>query len=359
MKYNIIFLSIFFLFIGCKSKGQQDDILNNKTYEHTEFEEIPYKSKVIKKGEKGYLINLIVDEMIFPITLIEENSLSFIKNEKKLSWNQIALNFSYDSSIEDALSQIKILYSKTNKFMFLFPSFGSEETIAYEILVYNDSKFQNLGVYTYDFSNISKITDGGFEINKTFWQKSTFSAKIKLNKVYLQSSNSGNVVDFDKPLETLNYHSIGTLNDDDINKLVGFSKTNEIINAIWRVNCGNTMTLLDISNNNAYISLYSINPTYINTTIKKSSANSYTYLLYFNSIESKEIFYDNKENLLQESISKEKPIAEVQFLDQNNAELNWIGLYNKDSKEYKFKNDNVFVLENSGKNPIRLIRCEE
>ncbi len=121
-------------------------------------------------------------------------------------------------------------------------------------------------------------------------------------------------------VESGNYESIkewrGNENDSHVN-----------INGVWRLECENDLTILDVVKEvEGSMSLYSFNRIYIKVRIKKIAGHNY-HIMYKN-IDFQEIYYEDKNSIVEGEISKEHPIAEIEILDKGKIKLNWIGLFN-------------------------------
>jgi hypothetical protein len=123
---------------------------------------------------------------------------------------------------------------------------------------------------------------------------------------------------------------------------------------LWRIDCGNALTTLDISNSDAYISIYS-NTVFINAHLESipNEDNNY-YIKFLN----QEDTYESTGNKIDaESISKEKSIGKLEFKN-NKLLLYWYGLFNEKTKRLEYDKNTPFDIEGENKKPSTLTKCE-
>lgn len=133
------------------------------------------------------------------------------------------------------------------------------------------------------------------------------------------------------------------------------SKSTIDLNGIWRVDCANTLTILDISKANAYVSIYS-NTVYINAKIHSSENEPNTYYLKFLNQDESSMTEENKIDI--KKISKNKDIGIILIVNNKLLKLYWYGLYNYESKTYEYDKNTPFDLESENQKPIELTKCE-
>lgn len=163
----------------------------------------------------------------------------------------------------------------------------------------------------------------------------------------------------------------GILNDDFLNfkkskkddestkeKLVDSNNQQTKITGLWRLGCEGDLTTFDINDNQGYLSLYSFNKIYINTTLRQTS-NPNEYNLFFKDTAFKQKYYDDYEFIENDNdISTKKPIGKIKIENNGKLLLEWTGLYNEKLKKLQFVNDFLLIRENGGNNPILLEKCE-
>lgn len=163
----------------------------------------------------------------------------------------------------------------------------------------------------------------------------------------LKENNSK--IDYNSILKSINDNLLKSENSKEV------LNQDENLNGIWRIDCKNALTTFEITNSNAYISLYS-NSIYINAKIESNPDEVNSFIIKFLNQEDNNGFDKNK--LDAENISKEKAIGKLRFKN-NKMILNWYGLYNIKTEETDFIEDFVMIKENSGKNPLTLTKCDE
>ena len=126
------------------------------------------------------------------------------------------------------------------------------------------------------------------------------------------------------------------------------------INGIWRVDCGNTLTTLEISNSNAYVSVYS-NTLFINSKISISDQEPNTYYLKFLNQDEFSTIEDSK--IDEKQMSKDKNIAKL-IVENKKLKLYWFGLFNLKTNKVEFNKNTPFELESENQNPVILNKCE-
>ncbi len=125
----------------------------------------------------------------------------------------------------------------------------------------------------------------------------------------------------------------------------------------WNVDCDSSITEFDINENNeVFISLYSDNAIYINCELKKSSINN-RYDLFFKNVDSQQYYYDDKKNIKEEEISREKSIASIKIINNETIEMDWKGLYNLKTKKLDFVDNFILKKEYHNVNTIILKKC--
>lgn len=129
------------------------------------------------------------------------------------------------------------------------------------------------------------------------------------------------------------------------------------LNGLWRLNCENSLTTFDISDNKGYLSLYSDNTIYINVEIINIENKVGEYDIRFKNTESQQNYNGDKKNIIDNEISKSENIGRL-VLKNDKLLLYWKGLYNDNFKKLEFEQDFVLIKENEGKNPIILSKCE-
>jgi hypothetical protein len=211
----------------------------------------------------------------------------------------------------------------------LYHNWGQEFDIVKKI-----SFKKNKNIYSIKEFNTNTNENNIFQI-----EKSSEAYYLKINdEIFIDSLQSKKIRLIEQPLKDCG--------DDD-------KKSSSNLNGVWRVDCANTLTVLDISNSDAYLSLFS-NTIFINAKIE-SVPNNNTYLLKFLNQENNYVSDENKLDV--ENISKEKSIGKLEIKD-NKLILYWYGLYNQKTEKLNFVEDFVMTKENSGKNTMVLTKCD-
>lgn len=189
-KNNLIKLVILLLYVitALNCKGQNND--NNKLYIKNEIENsISYDEVIfVKDGyydteKESRRLNINYKNYSFKFKFIQDVSfIEYYINDKMISdWKQIAYNFSYNSSLEEAEDKIRILYSEINlEGLLLLPGYSSEYP---SFIVY---KFNKEG-FTYLYNTKIKDADAkkiGFEYLTKEWNSATFKV-VKINNEYI------------------------------------------------------------------------------------------------------------------------------------------------------------------------------
>lgn len=265
-------------------------------------------------------------------------------NEKGISsWHIVNFNFSYDTSLDDALKSIHLLTKKNQSNGYLmFPS-ASEQYATYYLYKYSQNLIEYIGIYEDDSFGSVK---GEFIYNETqhdLYIQNEAKDIRRLKLINVQSENiSEDVIEKEKKIIT------GQLVDSYPSNLKGY----------WQTGCGNKFTELTVNNSEGYLSLNSVNAIYIKLKIEKLGMDN-KYILKYAGIGSQQNYYKDGLKIIEGEISKDKIIGNMVIQKDGKALLNWIGLYNikKQSLEFTGK-DFSLIRESGGKNPILLEKCD-
>lgn len=331
-KITILIILFSFLLINCQKKPilKNDKIDNIGLYNNQDFyKEAKFDIKKIKSvnNTEMYLLHH------YKIALNSESEkATIIINNKTYPLN---LNFTYDTDLENALSNIKIFEDRKSNVLIFIPTFGSNDEYTYQLLlVKNNLLYENTISYSV-FNNSSmqkKIVIN--EENELF--------NIRIGKVNIKTK-------FIKQLTNLSNQGVVTKEEKSFPSNLKGS---------WAVNCQNELTELNINKNEGFLSLYDFNAIYINLKVEKSSKKD-EYVLKFASTSSQRDYYKNMLMIVDEDISKDDIIGKLVIKKDGKGELYWSGLYNIKRKKLEFVgNDFLLIKENGGKTPLILEKCE-
>lgn len=135
----------------------------------------------------------------------------------------------------------------------------------------------------------------------------------------------------------------------------------ERMTGTWRLSCGNDLTIFDInSDNSVYLSLDE--RTYINGELSPDPEDSTVLLIAFQGFYFQSPEYKNEYELelaaMEPTIERNQAIGKVSLLPEKKLWLEWYGLFDIESSEYRFPlAELVFYTENNRERPIVLKRC--
>jgi hypothetical protein len=214
----------------------------------------------------------------------------------------------------------------------------------------------------------SGIAIGKYDIEKEFFEILNINAISKTGKLIRLDNNTlvydcPIPVDYISDEDTGNY-KLGIKEGKEYsrfwNEKIGEHDLKEIglsLKGLWSVNCENELTVLDVSDHNGYLSLFSNNAIYINVDIIDIPNIKDEYYLRFKNTDSQKNYYKDDKNVIDDEISKTENIAKLVFKGKSTL-LYWYGLYNVKTKKLDFVNDFIMLKENGGKNPIELTKCD-
>lgn len=331
MNKIIAILLFSFIFGNCKETTiQKDHKIENNNLDNDQniYKEVKFEIKQIEKTSNiemyalyhyNFILNsdnekaeIIIDNNIYPINL----------------------NFTYDTDSKNALSNIKVFENGRGNEIIFIPTFGSNDEFTYQLLLFkNNLLYEN----TISYSAFANPIEKNIVVNE---KNEIFN--INIGKINLKTNFTKNLSSLPK------------------NDLLKIEKNNlpSDLKGSWAVICQNELTILDINKSQGFLSLYDFNAIYINLKVEKSSNNN-EYILKYSSTSSQQNYYKDMLMIVDEDISKEKPIGKLIVQKGDKVELQWIGLYNIKKQKLEFVgNDFLLIKENGGKFPIILEKCE-
>lgn len=131
---NVIILFSFLLLCCCKHKEQINDTVQNTSKVSDQYEEIQVEKAKILEDSKSIVYELKTSYLknIFLTLDVQKEVATLEIDQQKIT---TAFNFSYDTTPEDAIKEIKLLM-KDNSYIFLLPV-ATEEYLTFQLLKYD------------------------------------------------------------------------------------------------------------------------------------------------------------------------------------------------------------------------------
>jgi len=263
-----------------------------------------------------------------------ENENYEIKNNKEQSYNLILNGKKYLTNLNLESANINFYYYKCeNKKIFMIEGDDYYSSVFFAYLFENE-KLSYLGDFNIKQPNVEKLGVLKKDFNISF-NNNQLSIDVLLQHKFFQAIKL-------KQKKNIPQESQDRKLD---------------LNGLWRLNCENSLTTFDISDNNGYLSLYSDNAIYINVEIINIENKVGEYDIRFKNTESQQNYSGDKKNIIDNEISKSENIGRLVFKNDKLL-LYWKGLYNDKFKKLEFEKDFVLIKENEDKNPIILSKCE-
>lgn len=324
---KIFFVFLLYIFFCCKGNNKEgfvaDDLKGDFKISNSSASCFVNQKCINKNDQNGFVYKF-------------ENEVYEVLPNKNLTNDLVINGEKYLSNLTLESADLNFYYYKCS---------------AKKIFLLERDDYYNSTIFAYLFEDKNLYYLGNFSISqpnveKTGVKKKDFKISIDNNQIAIEV--------------LLDSKSFNTYK---LNEKKSVSKENQIasktdLSGIWRLNCENSLTTLDISGAEGYMSLYSDNAIFINVEIVGAENKLNEYYVRFKGTESQQKYYEDKKNTVDSEISKTENIGKLVLRD-NNILFYWNGLYNNKTKKRDFIDDFVMLKENSGENPIVLKKCEE
>jgi hypothetical protein len=159
ISFIIILPLIFGQFQKTENRKSKQEFLTAASKKIIVFEEIEHSIINLKENEKRIEFEISYFEYKIKVSLNKENESSNLNIDKM--YLETDFNFTYDTDLESAINEIKLLKSKINNDIILFLPTTTEEFMTFQLIKYESQTktFENgkFTIDTHEYDNVSNF----------------------------------------------------------------------------------------------------------------------------------------------------------------------------------------------------------